>query len=468
MGGILRDPSPRKEGRPFHYYTSARRRRRSVISIIGIGTFLVLAVIFLVKQSGVPSARIPHRKFHSVHQEGPGWGSIVVDTSKPASVAQSVPFETPVIPPARVEQPIGEEITKSPSSAEKKKPFTSHQFETGALTKIDERPGFSAALEKVISLLPDEIHVRELLRPFEGTGKEKLREIGLRVRAFKRLFEAWEALHVGSTDSATYIRDDVIQYVRSHPELMEDSPRSLAQTIHSYEAYRSFLQRLSMLLFPWTAPYFSDHMTLHSHFAHGGRGIVITAGDEQAPYLRASIPSFRRLGCNLPIEIMYLGDSDLSEDCRAELEALPGVITRDISQMVNDEGWRLAGWAGKPFTILFSSFRETILIDADALFFFDDPAYVKTGALFFRDRLFMPESKKRWLQQILPQPISKQVRQSRLWTGESGHMQESGVLVIDKIRHFVALLLITRMNGPDRDGDESRGLIGIYDMVYGM
>jgi alpha 1,3-mannosyltransferase len=81
----------------------------------------------------------------------------------------------------------------------------------------------------------------------------------------------------------------------------------------------------------------------------------------------------------------------------------------------------------------------------------------------------MPESKKRWLQQILPKdrPLSKQVRQSRFWTGESGHMQESGVVIVDKWRHFVALLLVTRMNGPDRNGNEDEGRIGIYDMVYG-
>jgi len=170
---------------------------------------------------------------------------------------------------------------------------------------------------------------------------------------------------------------------------------------------------------------------------------------------------------------MYLGDSDLGEDFRAELESLPGVITRDLSQMVNDRGWQLKGWAGKPFAILLSSFREVIFVDADALFFknpeilFEDPDYAETGALFFHDRLMMAESKKRWLQQTLPKPISKQARKSRFWTGQSGHMQESGCVVVDKWRHFVPLLLVTRMNGPDRDGNKERGIVGVYDMVYG-
>jgi len=40
-------------------------------------------------------------------------------------------------------------------------------------------------------------------------------------------------------------------------------------------------------------------------------------------------------------------------------------------------------------------------------------------------------------------------------------------VVVDKWRHFVAMLLVTRMNGPDRDGNKDEGRIGVYDMVYG-
>ncbi|KAJ6436674.1 hypothetical protein O9K51_10793 [Purpureocillium lavendulum] len=170
---------------------------------------------------------------------------------------------------------------------------------------------------------------------------------------------------------------------------------------------------------------------------------------------------------------MYLGDSDLGEVTRRALDAFDGVTTRDMAPMIDDKDWKVSGWAAKPFAILFSTFREVIFIDADALFFrdpetlFDDPGYKTTGALFFRDRLFMPESKKSWLQQVLPKPVSKQVKRSRPWTGDSGHMQESGVIVVDKVRHFVALLMVTRMNGPDRDGNKDKGRVGIYDMVYG-
>src|SRR5207244_1961672 len=94
----------------------------------------------------------------------------------------------------------------------------------------------------------------------------------------------------------------------------------LSNTIRSYEFFRAFLAKLSRLLFPFTSPYFADHMTLHAQFKNAGRGIVLTAGDDQAQYLLTTIYTFRELGCDLPIEVMYLGDSDLGEDHRFELE----------------------------------------------------------------------------------------------------------------------------------------------------
>lgn len=125
--------------------------------------------------------------------------------------------------------------------------------------------------------------------------------------------------------------------------------------------------------------------------------------------------------------------------------------------------------------MLMSSFREALFIDADALFFvnpetlFEDEGYLDTGALFFADRNLSPQNDKRaWLRKVLPKPISEQVqRTNRLWTGESVHMQDSGVVLVDKWRHFVAMLLTTRLNGPDRDANDRNGHRGVYDMVYG-
>ena len=134
----------------------------------------------------------------------------------------------------------------------------------------------------------------------------------------------------------------------------------------------------------------------------------------------------------------------------------------------------LSGWAAKPMAMLLSSFREVILIDADVLFFADpstllsDPEYLRSGALFFRDRLFAPTDHTDFISKSLPLPLSQNILQSnRWWSGTSHHMQESGVVVVDKWRHFVALLLTTRLNGPDRDKNGALGQKGVYQMMHG-
>ncbi|KAH8803241.1 mannosyltransferase putative-domain-containing protein [Xylogone sp. PMI_703] len=476
-----------KEGRGHHSLMSNRRRTAIMRGVI---IFAVLTIIYLTFSSGSGKTDLSNFTPDGDSKQLPVRAN---DNNDKQVFLQGDPIKTS--PSEKTKKPqSGEEKEKEfpkmdkPAQKPKPKPQNTavtigddddadedddHAVSSG--TSIGERdPKLEKHLTKVLSQLPDEITTRELLRPVQGTGKEKLREMGLRTRSYRTYFEAWEDLHLVNTpDGNVYIRDDIIQYMRRHEDFVETLDVGFAQAVRNYETYRYFLQQFANLLFPWTAPYFADHMTLHTHFKNGGRGIVLSAGDDQAPYLLTSITSFRNLGCTLPIEIMYLGDSDLSEDYRAELEAIPGVITRDMAQMVSDEGWELKGWAGKPFAILLSSFREVIFIDADALFFkdpevlFEDPLYKQTGTLFFRDRIIMPESKKRWLKQVLPNPISSKARQSRFWTGVSGHMQESGVVVVDKWKHLIAMLLVTRMNGPDRDGDSSRAIVGVYDMVYG-
>ncbi|GIZ37322.1 hypothetical protein CKM354_000077200 [Cercospora kikuchii] len=335
---------------------------------------------------------------------------------------------------------------------------------------VPKRPDINIeeAVLKLKSLYPDEVRTKGILSPLTATGEALLRDLAFRTRAFREALAAWEALHF-VIDGPRLSQRDIIPQLRAANLPSEN----FAEAVHSYDRFRAYINKLAARLFPWTMEFYADHMSLHASFYSGGKGIVLTAGDGQAPYLLTSIPSFRKLGCELPIEILYLGDEDLSEDYRDALEALPGVLTRDLSQMVNDEGWALKGWAMKPFAILMSSFREVLFIDADALFLvnpetmFDDEQYTSTGALFFKDRNLNPEKKRGWLKSILPSPISDHVKKSRMWTGESGHQQDSGVLVIDKWKHFVSLLLTTRMNGPDRDGNKDLGKKGVYEMVYG-
>lgn len=330
-----------------------------------------------------------------------------------------------------------------------------------------------AALRKVLDLCPDEVYYNALTQPIMTINEDKLHETGVRVRMFKKYFDAWEALHVvtDSLSDTAFVRDDILRHIRDSKDLSSFTSGSRVEAIRQYEMYRSFLSNMSAILFPWTSPYFSDHMTLHGHMYNAGRGIVISGSNSQAQYVKTAITSFRAMGCTLPVEIMYLGEDDMSEDTRTELETLPNVITRDIKKMVNDQGWEIKGWAAKAHAAFMSSFREVILLDADVLFFdnpellFSEPGYVDTGALFFSDRTIFPQDKRTFLRKILPRPISSKVRENRWWKGETCEGQEAGVVVVDKWRHFLSAFLTTRLNGPDRDDTETSK--GTYSYWWG-
>jgi hypothetical protein len=120
-----------------------------------------------------------------------------------------------------------------------------------------------------------------------------------------------------------------------------------------------------------------------------------------------------------------------------------------------------------------SPFRETILIDADALFIqnpeilFDHPGYIDSGALFFQDRIVGMTDKHPWFEKAMPEPISDKMKQNRMLIA-SRNLQESGVVVVDKPRHFISLLLVTWINGPGKRGPPNQGDVhGFYEEFYG-
>jgi alpha 1,3-mannosyltransferase len=164
-----------------------------------------------------------------------------------------------------------------------------------------------------------------------------LRDLAIRTRSFKLFFEAWETLHIIPSPVNITIQQNVIERVRQRPSI--DTSRAL----QNYDKMRCFMNRFAQHLFPWTMGYFADHMLLHAGFHGEGRGIVITVGDHQVSYVLTSIRTFRELGCGLPVEVFFLGDNDLHEDSRSALAKIPGVATRDLSQMIHDDGWTLKG-----------------------------------------------------------------------------------------------------------------------------
>jgi FkbM family methyltransferase len=124
----------------------------------------------------------------------------------------------------------------------------------------------------------------------------------------------------------------------------------------------------------------------------GGRGIVLCGGG--ASYFTNAwvcINMLRFHGCNLPIELWYLGRAELDKKMEALIAPL-GVKCINARELMNRYPMRNPlGWELKSYALLHSSFRELLLLDADNVavrnpeFLFDTPEFQKTGAIFWPD-----------------------------------------------------------------------------------
>lgn len=57
----------------------------------------------------------------------------------------------------------------------------------------------------LISTVPAEMQMRDLLRPLQSSGQRFLRVLGRRTRAYDSIVKAWEDLHVvNPSDGATW------------------------------------------------------------------------------------------------------------------------------------------------------------------------------------------------------------------------------------------------------------------------
>ena len=124
-----------------------------------------------------------------------------------------------------------------------------------------------------------------------------------------------------------------------------------------------------------------------------GRGIVIPAGGSGYFALGWIVSNMlRRLGCTLPIQFWYLGNREMNAKMKELVQPL-GVVCVDGEVVRKEHPVKLLnGWELKPFSMLWSTFEEVMLIDADNIplvdpeFLFDTDPYKATGAIFWPDR----------------------------------------------------------------------------------
>lgn len=199
---------------------------------------------------------------------------------------------------------------------------------------------------------------------------------------------------------------------------------------------------------PQSASPLSD---LRASFRPGSAGIVIPVGNFNVRFASHLICSLRNvLDSALPIQIVYAGDDDLSVANRDFLASLPNnndappIEFLDILTVFDDTtlGLRTGGWAIKAFAVLGSTFEKVILLDADAVFLqkpevlLEHPAFVRSGAFLFRDRLLWQhafQERHKWWKDQIKRP-SAILDKSLVWTDDYAEEGESGVVVVDKSR----------------------------------
>lgn len=165
-----------------------------------------------------------------------------------------------------------------------------------------------------------------------------------------------------------------------------------------------------------------------------GKGIVFTAGG--VSYVTCAIVSItmlREKGCQLPIELWYLGN-ELSSEVIDIFEGLNVTCCdfRDVGSV------NLSGYMLKPLAIINSSFEEVLFLDADnncvsdPTNLFSSPGYQETGALFWPD--YWKTSKKNPIWQII---------ETKTYDIPE---QESGQLLINKRKCWKELQLCLHFN----------------------
>ncbi|GKT43033.1 alpha-1,3-mannosyltransferase MNT3 [Colletotrichum spaethianum] len=188
-------------------------------------------------------------------------------------------------------------------------------------------------------------------------------------------------------------------------------------------------------------------------------GIVIPTGRSTLRFtchLVASLTHVHRT--TLPIQIVYAGDEDLSQEDRITvMRAAAGgdnghVEFLDILTVFNDTTLKLAegGWAIKPFAALGSRFEEVILLDADVVFLqspeqlLQQRDYQEKGALLFHDRLLWKDQfpeRHEWFHETFKHP-SEELQKSLVWTERYAEEEDSGIVVLNKGRLDVLMGLL--------------------------
>lgn len=190
-----------------------------------------------------------------------------------------------------------------------------------------------------------------------------------------------------------------------------------------------------------------------------GRGIVIGVHDRDVNFAKRLLKVLAYLENDLPIEFVHEGGLSLvGQDTLKNAAGGQTVRFIDVRPAVTRKALKAyGGYNNKWLAVLFNSFQEIILMDADAVPFvkpstwFDKSQYTNTGALFFRDRelaTMVKQSSVDFFGSMIPTgedyfeiSVNKEKLDNNFFNLKAKHVMESGVVVIDRSSHLNGLLI---------------------------
>jgi hypothetical protein len=176
------------------------------------------------------------------------------------------------------------------------------------------------------------------------------------------------------------------------------------------------------------------HLTIPSVGEVPERGIVMAGGGPKYfPSVWVNVHLIRYLGCDLPIQLWHLGESELDQRMRNLLQPL-GVDFRDALELAREIPCRiLNGWELKIYATIHAPFAEVLYLDADnspvrdIRFLFDTAAYREGGAVFWPDYACWTLKPEIW--EVFGMPHLGQCQRTRCEPGF-----ESGQYLVNKRR----------------------------------
>lgn len=196
-----------------------------------------------------------------------------------------------------------------------------------------------------------------------------------------------------------------------------------------------------------------------------GKGIVMTLKDDHVGDAARLIRVLRFFRNSFPIQVVY--HTELSSKSRSKLVE---AARNDFQNLPRQELWfvnaersikrsharKFDAFANKIVATMFNSFEHMLLVDADAVifknieYFFTLKRYVQTGTFFYKDRYLIAHRNqndndvfRRLLPSVedsavfnIPQ-TSNHTLANEFFQYASTHYMESGVVVLNKKRHFL-------------------------------